>query len=116
MKSALWIDVGDEAEIPLRGARRFRHGDTPVAVFRTGDGALYALVDRCPHKHGPLSEGIVHGRAVACPLHNWIISLETGKAQGADTGCTPTLNVYARDGRVFVDVAPLAAAAIAQTA
>lgn len=102
-----WIDVGADANVPLRGARRFMIGDTPVAVFRTGDGALFALIDRCPHKQGPLSEGIVHGRAVTCPLHNWQISLETGQALGADTGCTPPLPTKTQSGRVLVDIASL---------
>jgi len=106
-----WVDVGAEIEIPSRGARRFKYGDTPVAVFRAGDGALFALVDRCPHRQGPLSEGIVYGRTVACPLHNWLISLETGQAQGADKGCTPSLKVATRDGRVLVDIALLQASA-----
>jgi len=108
--AALWVDVGADADIPLRGARRVMFGDTPVAVFRAGDGALFALIDRCPHKHGPLSQGIVHGRAVACPLHNWVISLESGQAQGADSGCTPTLRADTRNGRVLIDIAPLNAA------
>ena len=107
MSRARWIEVGDESAVPPRGARRFNIGDTPVAVFRAGDGALFALVDRCPHKGGPLSEGIVHGRAVACPLHNWNISLETGHAQGADSGCTPALAVAVRDGRVLVDISTI---------
>lgn len=102
-----WVDVGDEQEIPIRGARRFMIDETPVGLFRAGDGALFALVDRCPHKQGPLSEGIVHGRAIACPLHNMSISLETGQALGADTGCTPTLPVRVENGRVSVDVAAL---------
>ncbi len=102
-----WIDVGSDADIPPRGARRFMIGPTPIAVFRAGDGALFALVDRCPHKQGPLSEGIIHGRAVSCPLHNWQISLETGCALGTDLGATPALQVAARDGRVLVDVASL---------
>ena len=113
MSAPAWIDVAAEADIPPRGARRVMFDDTPVAVFRAGDGALFALVDRCPHKHGPLSQGIVHGRAVACPLHNWVISLETGEAQGADSGCTPALQVATRDGRVLIDVAPLHAAQVA---
>ncbi|MGE0827990.1 MAG: nitrite reductase small subunit NirD [Hyphomonadaceae bacterium] len=108
---SVWIDIGAEADIPLRGARRFLLGETPIGVFRAGDGAFFALVDRCPHKNGPLSEGIVHGRAVTCPLHNWVISLETGAAQGADSGCTRTLPVSTRDGRVRVDVGALARAA-----
>lgn len=112
MSRAIWIDVGAEAEIPVRAARRFVFAETPIAVFRAGDGMLFALIDRCPHKGGPLSEGILHGRAVACPLHNWIISLETGAAQGADSGCTTTLAVAVRCGRVFVDVGALDRAAV----
>lgn len=104
-----WIDVAAAAEIPLRGARRVVIGATPVAIFRTGDDALFALVDRCPHKQGPLSEGIVHGRAVACPLHNWSISLETGQALGADEGCTRVVPLRLERGRVLLDVRGLAA-------
>jgi nitrite reductase (NADH) small subunit len=106
--TAIWVDVGDEGDIAPRGARRVMFGDTPIGVFRTGDGSLFALIDRCPHKRGPLSDGIVHGRAIACPLHNWTISLETGQALGADSGCTPTLPVAARDGRILIDVRSLA--------
>lgn len=64
-----------------------------VALFRTSNGKVFALKNECPHKKGPLSEGIVHGEAVTCPLHNWVINLRTGKAQGADEGCTHTLEV-----------------------
>lgn len=109
--SAHWLDVGAEGEIATRSARRLMIGDTPIAVFRTGDGALFALIDRCPHKNGPLSQGIVHGRAVTCPLHNWQISLETGQALGADTGCTHTLPVSCAHGRVRIDVQTLMQAA-----
>jgi nitrite reductase (NADH) small subunit len=82
----IWTDVGAVSDIPLRGARRVptRNGD--VAIFRTGDGRVFALKDACPHKGGPLSQGIVHGQAVACPLHNWSIELATGEAMGADRG------------------------------
>ena len=86
-----WIDIGAVDDIPLRGARvRRRRRDGRIAVFRTGDDEVFALDDRCPHKGGPLSQGIVHGRAVTCPLHNWVISLETGEALGADEGCVRT--------------------------
>jgi nitrite reductase (NADH) small subunit len=107
MSLETWVDIGADVEVPPRGARRFLVGDTPVAVFRSGDGGVFALVDRCPHKQGPLSEGIVHGRAVSCPLHAWTISLETGEAQGADKGCTPTLPMRAEHGRLLVNVAAL---------
>lgn len=105
--NATWLDIGGETEVPVRGARRFMINDTPVGVFRTGDGAVFALVDQCPHKKGPLSEGIVHGRAVACPLHNWVISLENGQAQGADSGCTPMLPVRVEGARLLVDVSAI---------
>ena len=74
-----WIDVGAVTDVPLRGARRVPTPKGDVAVFRTGDNQLYALFDRCPHKQGPLSQGIVHGRAVTCPLHAWNIDLATGE-------------------------------------
>ncbi len=106
-----WVDVAAETEIPARGARRLLIGATPVGLFRAGDGAIFALVDRCPHKNGPLSDGVVHGRAVACPLHNWRISLETGEALGADKGCTPTIPLELRAGRVWIDISALAQAA-----
>ena len=104
MIEAPWVDVGAEAEIPLRGARRVYVGATPVGVFRSGDGAIFALIDRCPHKGGPLSSGIVHGRAVSCPLHNLAISLETGKALAEDEGCATPLAVKISKGRVLLDI------------
>ena len=100
----VWTDVGAVTDVPLRGARRIPTPAGVVAVFRTGDGALYALRDACPHKGGPLSQGIVHGRAVACPLHNWSIDLATGEAVGADhgKGCTPVVPLKVRDGRLLI--------------
>ena len=100
----IWIDVGPLGDIPLRGARRVPtpHGD--VAVFRTGDGDVYALIDRCPHKGGPLSQGIVHGRKVTCPLHAWTIDLASGEPTGADAGkgCAPKVEVRVEGGRILL--------------
>jgi nitrite reductase (NADH) small subunit len=104
---APWIDVAGETEIPLRGARRVMIGATPIGLFRAGDGAIFALVDRCPHKNGPLTDGMVHGRHVACPLHNMNISLETGRAPTEEEGCAKTLPVAQRDGRVLIDIRAL---------
>ena len=100
----LWTDVGAVTDIPLRGARRVPTREGDVAIFRTGDGQVFALMDRCPHKGGPLSNGIVHGHAVACPLHNWQISLATGHPLGADAGkgCAPTVPLQVRDGRIYL--------------
>ena len=99
-----WTDVGAVTDIPLRGARRVPTPAGDIAVFRTGDNAVYALKDSCPHKQGPLSQGIVHGHAVACPLHNWVIDRATGEPTGADRGkgCTPVVPVKVRDGRILL--------------
>ena len=98
-----WIDVGRLAEIPVRGARTIKTASSEeIAIFRTAGNKVYALVNRCPHKQGHLSQGIVHGDAVACPLHNWRISLSTGEALGEDKGCVPTIPVKIDAGRVLI--------------
>ena len=99
-----WTDVGAVTDIPLRGARRVPTPRGAVAIFRTGDGQVFALRDACPHKGGPLSQGIVHGHAVACPLHNWSIELATGEPLGADRGkgCAPVVPLAVREGRLLL--------------
>jgi nitrite reductase (NADH) small subunit len=103
-----WTDIGAVTDIPQRGARRLMTPQGVVAVFRTGDNQVYALRDACPHKGGPLSQGIVHGHAVTCPLHNWSIDLATGEAMGADRGkgCTPRAPLQVRDGRLLLGRLP----------
>lgn len=103
-----WVDIGALDEIPVRGARVLKTQFGCIAVFRTTDDEVFALQNSCPHKGGPLSEGIVHGRAVTCPLHNWVISFETGEAQGADKGRVPTFPARLEAGRVLVDTKLLA--------
>jgi nitrite reductase (NADH) small subunit len=88
-----WVAVGKLEDIPLRGARCVKNGEMTIAVFRTADDKVFAIEDKCPHKNGPLSQGIVHDGCVTCPLHNWVISLETGKAQGADEGAARTFPI-----------------------
>ena len=99
-----WIEVGAVTDIPLRGARRAPSPQGDIAIFRTGDGQVFALRDVCPHKGGPLSQGIVHGRAVTCPLHGRQIDLATGEGLGADrgAGCAPAAPLKVIDGRLFV--------------
>ncbi len=98
-----WLDIGWLHEIPVRGSRTVPvEGGEEIAVFRTGDDKVFALVNRCPHKGGPLSAGLVHGHSVACPLHNWNIALATGQAQGEDKGCTPVIPVRLSAGRVLI--------------
>lgn len=103
MMEMTWIDIGGISEIPLRGARVVKTAYGCVAVFRTAENEAYAIEDRCPHKDGPLSQGIVHGKSVTCPLHNWVISLETGEAQGADKGSVKTIPLRVAEGRVLLD-------------
>lgn len=97
-----WIDVGAVADVPRQGARVVATNRGDVAVFRTLDDAVFALDDRCPHKGGPLSQGTVHGHAVTCPLHNWVIELESGAARAPDKGCARRIPVRVRDGRILL--------------
>jgi nitrite reductase (NADH) small subunit len=99
-----WTDVGAVTDIPWRGARRLPTPDGDIAVFRTSDNKVFALRDACPHKGGPLSQGIVHGQSVTCPLHGRVIDLATGEGVGADNGmgCAPVLPLEVRDGRLFL--------------
>lgn len=98
-----WIDIGHINDIPLRGARIVKTAVGCVAVFRTAEEEVFAASNSCPHKGGPLSEGIVHGKSVTCPLHNWVFSLETGEAQGADEGRIATYPIRLDAGRLLLD-------------
>jgi nitrite reductase (NADH) small subunit len=100
-----WIDIGTLADIPVRGSRVVRTAAGCIAVFRTAADEAFAVEDKCPHKGGPLSNGIVHGRSVTCPLHNWVIGLDTGAAQGADQGSVRTIPLKLEDGRLLLDLA-----------
>ena len=108
---ALWLDIGPAAEVPSEGARKLRIAGRQIAIFRTAEGKFFALEDRCPHKQGPLSDGIVHGDCVTCPLHGWVISLASGTAQGADEGQVLSLPVALEGDRLKLDIAALSAAA-----
>ncbi len=100
----VWADIGALDAIPRRGARVIKTAGGCIAVFRTQDGRAFALDDRCAHRGGPLSQGIVHGTGVTCPLHNWVISLETGDAQGADQGHVKSWPLRVEDGRILIDL------------
>jgi len=103
-----WIDVCALEDIPRLGSRVVKSGTVNIALFRTADDRVFALRDQCPHKGGPLSQGIVHGTTVTCPLHNWKIDLASGEAQGPDEGCTNAFAVEIEDGRVRLSIAALA--------
>ncbi|WP_222440662.1 nitrite reductase small subunit NirD [Siccirubricoccus deserti] len=103
MRTAGWTEVCRLDDIPRQGARVVatpKHGQ--VAIFRTLDDTAFALEDRCPHKGGPLSQGIVHGHAVTCPLHSWVIDLGSGEAAAPDKGCARRIPVRVEDGIVLL--------------
>jgi nitrite reductase (NADH) small subunit len=108
-----WIDIAALEDIAPRGARVIRTALGCVAVFRTASDEVFALDNTCPHKKGPLAEGIVHGNAVTCPLHNWVISLETGQVQGPDSGAVATYPARLQGGRIYLNAATLRARAAA---
>jgi nitrite reductase (NADH) small subunit len=111
--SAAWKAICRVEDIPVLGARRVaRDGAVAVAVFRNAEDKVFALLDRCPHKGGPLSQGIVFGESVACPLHNWTIGLADGCAKAPDVGCTTSFACKVDDGRVFLDAEELRSKAL----
>ncbi|HYG08009.1 MAG TPA: nitrite reductase small subunit NirD [Stenotrophomonas sp.] len=98
-----WVRVCRLEELPVAGARVLQiDGLAPIALFRTAGERVFALRDRCPHKGGPLSQGIVSGEQVACPLHGWLIALDDGQARAPDVGCTPRYPVRVEDGVVWI--------------
>ena len=108
-----WLPVCRLDDVPVLGSRRIeRPRGMAVAVFRNASDEVFALLDRCPHKGGPLSQGIVFGRSVACPLHNWTIGLADGQAAAPDVGCTAHFAVKLQDGQVCLDRDELASRAL----
>ncbi len=110
-----WIEIGDLEEIPRSAARVVHTGEGDIAVFRTADDEVFALRDRCYHRGGPLSQGLVFGRNVACPLHHRITRLDTGSAAPPDEGCTRRYPVQVMDGRVYVELEAEATAPTGRT-
>ena len=104
-----WIDIGHIDDIPLRGARLVKTHAGCIAVFRTAAAEVFAASNTCPHKGGPLAEGIVHGQSVTCPLHNMVFDLNTGQAQGSDQGQIAVYPVRIEGGRILLDADALAA-------
>ena len=108
-----WKPICRVDDIPVLGARRVeRSRGIAVAIFRNADDQVFALLDRCPHKGGPLSQGIVFGTSVACPLHNWTIGLADGCAQAPDVGCTVPFAVKVDAGEVSLNTIELASLAL----
>ncbi|HJN22665.1 MAG TPA: nitrite reductase small subunit NirD [Rhodospirillales bacterium] len=100
-----WIEIGKLEDIPRRGARVLKTAGGDIAVFRSADDRVFALDDSCPHQGGPLSQGIIHGWKVTCPLHNWIIELASGKAVAPDQGGAGKYPVRIKDGVISLQLA-----------
>jgi nitrite reductase (NADH) small subunit len=97
-----WIEIAALDEIPRLGARVIKTDTVEIAIFRTSGDEVFALKDECPHRKGPLSQGIVHDTTVTCPMHNWKIDLASGEARGPDEGCTRSYPVKVENGRVYL--------------
>lgn len=111
MEAVAWRKVGPVDTVPRLGARRLciKVDGAPIAVFRTRDDRVFALIDVCPHRAGPLSEGIISGATVTCPLHNWTIRLDDGGAIAPDEGATRTLPVRLANGMIYIGVPAMTA-------
>lgn len=99
-----WTQIGKLEDIPRQGSRVVKTAQGEIAVFRSVDDQVFALNNRCPHKGGPLSQGIVHAQRVTCPLHSWVIDLETGAAAAPDEGCAHRHGVHIEDGMLYLDL------------
>ncbi|WP_330110120.1 nitrite reductase small subunit NirD [Methylophaga thalassica] len=99
-----WTEVGPLVDIPKKGSRVLVTAEGDIAVFRTSSDQVFALFDQCPHKKGPLSQGLVYDNRVACPLHNWVIDMNSGEATGPDEGCTRTFETKIDNGTVFISL------------
>ncbi|MBT4770766.1 MAG: nitrite reductase small subunit NirD [Rhodospirillaceae bacterium] len=97
-----WIEICTLEDIPLLGARVIETGESKIALFRTSEDEVFALKDECPHKKGPLSQGIVHGKRVTCPLHNRVLELEDGAVIAPDVGCAQPYRTKNENGKIFI--------------
>jgi nitrite reductase (NADH) small subunit len=104
MSSYRWISIAAAGDIPLREGRAVRLADREIALFNLGDRFL-AVENRCPHRNGPLADGIVTGSSVVCPLHAWKINLERGcveRPSSSDGACVATYPTRVEDGVVAI--------------
>lgn len=99
-----WMELGELADIPQKGSRILKRASGDIAIFRTEDDHIFALDNKCPHKGGPLADGIVHGHKIACPLHNWVMEMETGIAVAPDEGQVKTWPVKLEDETIFISI------------
>ena len=101
---ANWIEVGTIEDIPSLGSRVIEGPEGDIAIFRNSKDEIFALRDSCPHKQGPLSQGIVHDKTVTCPLHNWKIELDTGNVKAPDEGCAGKYDIKTEANKIFISL------------
>jgi nitrite reductase (NADH) small subunit len=108
---AEWKSICNIDDIPRLGSRVVRPRmaaaaiySVDIALFRTSSDEVFALRDRCPHKGGPLSQGMVHGNQVTCPLHGWKLRLDSGEAVAPDQGCARRYPIRIESGTVFLEI------------
>lgn len=99
-----WMQIGKLDDIPRQGSRIVNTAQGEIALFRSVDDQVFALNNRCPHKGGPLAQGMVHGKRVTCPLHSWVIELESGEAVAPDVGCAHRHAIKVEGDKVFLQV------------
>jgi nitrite reductase (NADH) small subunit len=97
-----WVEIGKLEDIPRMGSRVVAMAGGEIAIFRTDKDHTYAVANKCPHKGGPLADGIVHGKRVTCPLHNWTIDLESGEAVAPDKGCARRYDTKVESGVIWL--------------
>ena len=99
-----WKMICKIEDIPQLGSRVVKSAEGDIAVFRTSSDEVFALRDKCPHKAGPLSQGLVHGKQVTCPLHGWKLHLDSGEVVAPDVGCSRHYPTKVDDGNVFLEL------------
>lgn len=101
-----WTAVVELEQIPVLGSRLIKTRTQSIAVFRGSDNQVFAINDSCPHKQGSLSQGMMHGTTVTCPLHSWKLNLASGEVLEPDQGCINTYPVNVIEGQVYLQLSP----------
>ncbi|SMF29967.1 nitrite reductase small subunit NirD [Pseudobacteriovorax antillogorgiicola] len=99
-----YLKVASLDDIPRQGGRGFLCGAYSIALVRTIDDQLFAIENSCPHRKGPLADGIVHGTKVTCPLHNWVFDLKNGHAEFPDEGQVKCFPIKIEHNDIYVRV------------
>jgi nitrite reductase (NADH) small subunit len=99
-----WHKVCKVADIKPKTSQKITAGELTLALFHLTDGRFMTIEDRCPHQDGPLSDGIITGSIVTCPLHNWRINLISGETLPPDCECIKTYKTKIERDEVWVEL------------